>query len=137
MQEKTCNLWLERADYRCIPTTGALNDEGEAVMDSGVAKEAAQRFDGVAVDLGRLIASRGNHAHIIRPGLVSFPIQQYQWSGPNLQVIERSARELVELVGDAKTLLPRPGCGEGGLSWEEVSKVLASLPDNIWVIQHA
>ena len=136
MQEKVCNLWLESAEYRCIPTTGAVDDAGEAIMDSGIAKEAAGRFSGVAVDLGRLIASRGNHAHIIRPGLVSFPIQQYQWSGPSLQIIGRSARELVELVGEAKTLLPRPGCGKGGLAWEEVSKVLSSLPENIWVIQH-
>ena len=136
MQEKTCNLWSESAEFRCIPTTAALSEEGEAVLESAVAKQAAKNFSGLALDLGRLIASRGNHCHVILAGLVSFPIQQYQWSGPNLQIIERSARELVGIVGDAKTLLPRPGCGPGELPWEEVAKVLASLPDNIFVIQH-
>ena len=136
MQEKTCNVWIESSEFKCIPTTGALNDDGEAVLDTGVAKEAAGRFHGLALDLGRLIASRGNHCHLIRPGLVSFPIQQYQWSGPSLQVIARSAGQLVAIVGAAKTLLPRPGCGKGELAWEDVAKALASLPDNILVIQH-
>ncbi len=137
MQEKTCNLWSESAEFRCIPTSAALSDDGEAVFETKVGKEAAKNFTGLALDLGRLIASRGNHCHLILAGVVSFPVQQYQWSGPSLQIIERSARELAGIVGDAKTLLPRPGCGPGGLSWEDVSKVLASLPDNVFVIQHA
>ena len=136
MKEKTCNLWMERADFRCIPTSGATTDDGSAVMDSGVALEAAKKFYNIEVDLGMLLTSRGNHVHLIRPGLVSFPIQQFQWSGPSLQTIERSARELCTLVGDAKTLLPRPGCEAGGLKWEDVAKVLESLPENILVIQH-
>ncbi len=137
MQEKVCNLWMEPAEYRCIPTTGALTPEGEAVMDSPAAKEAAQRFHGLAEDLGRLIASRGNHVHLIRPGLVSFPIKQYAWSGPSVATIGRSAQELAALVGESKTLLPRPGCGPGELNWEEVAPALSSLPDNVIVIQHA
>ena len=135
MIEKTCNLWLEKADFRCIPTSGAVAD-GEAVLDSPLAQDAVQRFQGLGHDLGRLLTQRGNHVHEIRPGLLSFPIKQYQWSGPALDVIRRSAEELAALVGDAKTLLPRPGCGPGELSWEDVAGALASLPDNIIVIQH-
>ena len=136
MNEKVCNLWLEPAEYRCIPTTGAVASDGSAVMDSGLALEATKHFNGVDIDLGRLLASRGNHVHVIRPGLLSFPIKQFQWTGPSLQFIERSARELCEIVGGARTLLPRPGCGPGELQWEQVAKVLASLPDNIIVIKH-
>ncbi len=137
MKERTCNLWTEKADYRCIPTTGATDGEGAAVMDSGLAAQAARRFQGLAVDLGRLLTASGNHVHVIRPGLLSFPVQQYAWSGPSLQVIARSAKELVSIVGEAVTLLPRPGCEAGGLAWDEVSKVLADLPDNIIVVQHS
>lgn len=136
MIDKVCNLWTERADFRCIPTTGATSDDGAAVMDSGVALEAAKKFHNIEVDLGMLLASRGNHVHLVRPGVVSFPIQQYQWSGPSLQTIERSGHELCSLVGDAKTLLPRPGCSPDGLKWEDVAKALEFLPDNIIVIQH-
>ena len=133
MREKTCNLWTERAGYRCIPTTGATGPDGAAVMDSGIALEAARRYRGLETDLGRMLTARGNHVHVLRPGLLSFPIQQYVWSGPSLQVIERSARELAEIVGDVVTLLPRP---VGGLAWEEVAKALASLPNNVIVVTH-
>ncbi len=133
MVEKTCNLWLESAEYRCILTSGALSAE-EAVLETRSAREAAAKFSGLAGDLGRFITSRGNHAHLVRPGLCSFPTKQYQWSGPTLQIIERSAHELCELVGTAKTLLPRPGCAEGELKWEDVAKALAFLPDNIIVV---
>jgi hypothetical protein len=134
--EKVGNLWIESAQYRCIPTSGAVED-GEAVIESGVALEATRKFDGLRVDLGRLITSRGNHVHLLRPGLLSFPVSQYKWSGPAIPIIERSAHQLAELVGDAKTLLPRPGCGPGELAWEEVAKVLAFLPDNVIVLQHS
>ena len=76
MIEKACNLWIASADYRCIHTSGATDDDG-AILDFGVAREAVSRFAGVAGDLGRLITARGNHVHLIRPGLVSFPVKQY------------------------------------------------------------
>src|SRR5262245_44141874 len=127
MIEKKCNLWLERADYYCVPSSGATGPDGSALLEGRVAKEAAQRFSGFEIGLGRLITSRGNHVHLVRPGVVSFPVQQYQWSGPNLQIIERSARQLVALVGTANTLLPRPGCEPGQLAWEDVQKLLAGI----------
>ncbi len=137
MVEKPCDLWLENAEYRCILTNGALTGEGEAILDTPSALQAATRYHGLASDLGRLIASRGNHVHLIRAGVVSFPARQYQWAKPSPQIIERSARELAELVGTAKTLLPRPGCGDGELTWEAVCPLLASLPDNVFVIHAA
>ena len=130
MIEKACNLWIEPADYRCILTSAAVAN-GEAVLESRSARVAGERFAGLAADLGRMLTARGNHVHIIRPGLCSFPIKQFQWSGPDLQLITRSARELAELVGVAKTLLPRPGCGDGELAWEAVSKAISFLPDSI------
>jgi len=137
MKEKACNLWLEPADYRAIPTNGAVGGDGTAVMESRIAVEAKQRFKDLEIDLGRLVASRGNHVHLIRPGLVLFPIKQFRWAPASLQIVERSARELCTLVGDAKTLLPRPNSDDPSLPWEELAKVLSFLPDNILVIQHS
>lgn len=31
-------------------------------------------------------------------------------------------------------VLPRPGCGNGRLTWEQVKPVIKFLPDNVWVI---
>ncbi|MCK4341235.1 MAG: ADP-ribose-binding protein [Phycisphaerae bacterium] len=134
MIEKSCNLWLERADYRCVLTNGAVTGDGEALLDYPSAREAADKYTGFAADLGRMLTARGNHVHLVRPGLCNFPIKQFQWSTPTLQVIERSAHELVALVGEAKTLLPRPGCGDGELAWEDVAKALSFLPDNIIIV---
>lgn len=136
MIEKAGNLWLEPAEYRCIPTSGAIVG-GVALLDSPIAIEAKQRFNDLDSDLARLLASRGNHVHVLRPGVVSFPVKQYQWSGPNLDIIRRSASELVAIVGDAKTLLPRPVGPGDSVTWEQVQPLLAALPDNIIVIRHA
>lgn len=136
MNEKACNLWIEPADFRCIPTMGARNSDGTAIMDAGLALEAKQRYRDLDVDLGRLLASRGTHVHLLRPGLVSFPIKQFRWSGLSLPVVERSAHELCELVGEALTLLPRPTHADPNTPWEEVAKALSFLPENIWVIEH-
>jgi hypothetical protein len=132
MTEKNCDLWLERADYRCILTSAAVAN-GEAVLETSSSRQAAAKFAGISTDLARLLTSRGNHVHEIRPGLCSFPIKQYQWASPTLAIIERSAKELAALVGDKTTVLPRPGCAPGELNWEDVKKVLEFLPDNIVV----
>lgn len=136
LKEKRCNLWIESAEWRCIPTPGATNPDGTGVLDHGVAKEAADRFQALEIDLGRLLTSRGNHVHVLRPGLVSFPIKQFLWSGADLRIIGRSAQELMAIVGDAKTLLPRPAGAANDPPWEEVAKVLSCLPDNVIVIEH-
>ena len=131
---KRCDLWVERAEFRCILTSGALEESGEAVLDTPSALAAASRFSGVAADLGRCLAARGNHVHQIREGLLAFPSRQYRWSAPVLPVIIRSGRELVALVGDAKTLLPRPAGGPGEPTWEEVAPALKFLPDNVIIV---
>ncbi len=133
MIEKACNLWIEPAEYRCVLTSAAVAN-GEAQFDSRSAVEAAGRFAGLATDLGRLLSARGNHVHLIRPGLCSFPIKQFQWSLPTLAVIERSAQELVAIVGTAKTLLPRPVTDQDNPNWETVAKALSFLPDNVVVV---
>jgi len=137
MIEQVCNFWTERADWRCIPTSGAMTPDGAAIMDTPVGIEAVQKFHNIDYDLGRLIASRGNHVHVIRPGIASFPFKQYAWSGVSLAVVERSARQLAALVGTAKTLLPRPSEPNSNVSWEDIAKVLSLLPDNVLVVQVA
>jgi len=106
-------------------------------MDAGVALEAVQRYQSLDADLGRLLTSRGNHVHELRPDLLSFPIKQYQWSGADLNIVTRSGHELAEWVGGEITLLPRFNQGANDPAWETIAEALAFLPDNIIIIQHS
>ncbi len=137
MTEKVCNLWVEPAEYRCVLTSGAVASDGTALMDSGSAMEAKKKFANIELDLGRALTSRGNHVQVLRPKLLSFPIKQYEWSGPDINVIERSARELLEIVKEAITLIPCPVGPDDAISWEDVAKRLAFLPDNIIIVKSA
>lgn len=137
MKEKIGDLWLEPADFRCIPTSGATDQNGCALFDSPWALEAAQRYRDLDADLGRLLAARGNHVHVLRPGLLSFPVKQFQWSGVSVPVVQRSARELCALVGEATTVLPRLVDKDDDATWELVLNTLSSLPDNILILKPA
>ena len=51
----------------------------------------------------------------------------------DLSIIERSAKALVNLVNlhkYEKIILPRPGCGAGGLNWKDVKPVIENILDD-------
>lgn len=135
MNEKECNIWLEPAFYRCIPTSGAVDTDGAAIFDVALAHEANARYANLNMDLGRLLSSRGNHVHELRSDLLSFPVKQFQWSGTREDICIRSAHELMDIVGDKLTLLPRPPDYEDGSNWSILAPKLSFLPDNIIIIR--
>ena len=49
----------------------------------------------------------------------------------DLDLIQRSARELLKIIEVKKikeaVYLPRPGCGNGRLKWEDVKKFLSPI----------
>ena len=146
MMEVFGNLWVMEADYRCITTNGTVKRNGEAVMGRGVALQAAKMDKGLAARLGASIKAHGNHVRPIafnltcQPELlIAFPVKHYWWERADLALIERSANELAEFAAQRpnKTfLLPRPGCGNGGLLWDDVREVLEPiLPPHVWVVE--
>ena len=58
----------------------------------------------------------------------------------SLEIIETSAYQLVDLANNNPwntIVLPRPGCGAGELSWEQVEPVVANiLDDRFKIITH-
>ena len=150
MLEVRGNLWTYPADVRVITTNGSVKTNGECVMGRGCAKEARDRCPGLAKLLGDKIAEKGNHVHFLYSegqedliDVYSFPVKHKWMEKADIKLIERSARELVhEMIGmpsdtgylvsptSSVIVLPRPGCGNGGLRWEDVKEVISPILDD-------
>lgn len=133
MLEEQGNLWEIEADARCITTNGAVKNNGCAVMGRGNAREARDRYPGLDLRFGRRLAAGGNHVHWTMTDdgpLVTFPVKVH-WEEPaQLPLISQSCQELMALIeaqGWARVLLPRPGCGNGGLDWSRLVKPAVKL----------
>jgi hypothetical protein len=121
----------------CITTNGHVTKKGEAVLGRGCARQAQVLFEALPARLGALLAADGNHVHLVAEGLVSFPVEENPWANPDLHLIERSAHELKELAdrqGWTDVVVPRPGCGGGGLSWQDVRPLLAEYFDDRFTV---
>lgn len=120
-----------------ITTNGSLTRDGRAVLGRGVAKQAARSFPGLAEKLGMFIMEQGNHVFNLGEGIVSFPVEETAWSLPDLHIIARSAQELAALTdasGWQQVVVPRPGCGGGGLAWHDVKPLLEPWLDERFVV---
>lgn len=129
MQEITGDLWREHANGAVvvITTNGMVNRVGRAVMPHGCARQARERFPQLLQTLGSLLRQHGNHVFDLGHQLVSFPVEEDPYQAPEMRLIDQSCRELVELAnykGWQKVVVPRPGCGGGGLQWHEVRVIL-------------
>jgi hypothetical protein len=139
MLETIGDIWehADRADVIAITTNGSLTRDGRAVFGRGVANQAALRFPLLADILGRQLAEQGNHVFDLGFGITSFPVEETAWSQPDLRIIARSAEELRRLAdrsGWQRVMVPRPGCGGGGLAWKDVLPTLAPWFDDRFVI---
>ena len=138
MLEIVGDIWEHYGNaFVAITTNGSLTPDGRAVLGRGVAKQAALRYPELAEKLGRLVAERGNHVFDLGKGMVSFPVEETAWSIPDLRIISGSALELKALadtLGWSEIVVPRPGCGGGGLAWEDVKPVLAPWLDDRFIV---
>ena len=142
MREVFGDIWEYPADYICITTNGGVRKDGAAVMGRGVALQAKQRFPGIEFILGRSILEYGNIFRMLtveEKGLFIFPVKYHWRERADLTLIEKSTTDLrraAELRPGRTFVLPRPGCGNGRLLWEQVKPVLerVGLPDNVHVI---
>jgi len=128
MLEVTGDIWAYADSAVIVMTTnGSLTPSWRAVPGCGVTGQAVDRYPWLAAKLGMLIQMHGNHVFDLGSSLASFPVEETAWSQPDLRIIARSAEEL-RLVADAagwqRVIVPRPGCGGGGLLWKEVRPLL-------------
>lgn len=139
MREAVADLWERHAAGAVVAltTNGLVGKDGLARLGRGNAKQAGERFPWLAARLGAALAARGNHVVDLGERLVAFPVEHTLFEVPDLALIRRSAEELAALAdveGWAEVVLPRPGCGLGGLSWSEVRPILAAVLDERFLV---
>ena len=138
MLEIEGDIWAYAAPtVIAITTNGSLTRDGRAIFGRGVAKQAAARYSELAEILGRLLKEKGNHVFDLGNSMVSFPVEETPWSLPEMRIIARSAEELRHLAdfsGWQKIIVPRPGCGGGGLAWKDVKPLLEPWFDERFVV---
>jgi hypothetical protein len=141
MKEITGNMFDMKADAYCITTNGIVKANGRAVMGAGVALLTVRKFPECDKFLGDFIGKNGHVVGVFyiadSTDLISFPTKHH-WKDPSdIKLIEKSANELNELIYKNmynKVILPRPGCANGGLDWEDVKKIIAPILDDRVVI---
>lgn len=130
----------------CITTNGSVRTDGCAVLGRGCAREAAKKLRDLPRRLGELLQQRGNI--VLRPYgnddaypedmILTFPVKHVWNRLADRLLIRESAYALAKRArgSDYIFILPRPGCGNGGLHWvHDVKPIIAPiLPDNVLVI---
>jgi O-acetyl-ADP-ribose deacetylase (regulator of RNase III) len=166
MHEITGDLFeSEQANAICILTNGFVNAQGSNTMGKGCALGAKQRWPGVQLTVGNHIRDIGNvcrvltvdgsdewkgniclvtpkpifNIHLVPYHILTFPTKRHWKEQAELKLIERSCMQLmthVDTYGWKSVVLPRPGCGAGGLLWEDEVRPLIStiLDERIYVI---
>lgn len=143
MTEITGDLWSywdQPDSVVCVTTNGIVSTSGNLVMGRGCAFEATQRYPGIARALGTQVLRYGNVPVFIANAehrLCSFPTKAHWRDRSSILLIKKSAERMIDIMGrnpGYNWILPRPGCGNGQLAWDDVRPVIEFLPDNVLVI---
>lgn len=131
-----------------VCTTNTTVSKGGLVMGAGIAKDFAERFPFLRANWGTrleygpysgVMASKTKDMVYFEDQnkvvdidfLVAFPTKT-DWRKPSpISLIEKSAKQLsllANMMGWDRILMTRPGCGHGGLKWEQVKQVLETVP---------
>ena len=114
----------------CIPTNGIINSSRDAVMGAGLAKVMKEKYAGCQTVLGVLLEKRGNIVQEFwndSTVYLAFPTKENWKDNSSLDLIEQSCIQLVDLQEKKqyeKIILPKVGCGFGGLQFEIVEPIL-------------
>lgn len=141
MKEIKGNILYIEAPAKCITTNLVVKKDGKAVMGAGVAKAFRDEYKGIDEEYGRMLSRGIDFVEIIfsdnRSDILSFPTKNDWRDKSDINLIIKSTKELVDLVNlydYSEVLLPRPGCSNGGLDWEEVKKEIEPLLDDRFII---
>lgn len=151
MKEAQGDLWKyareNGTDAICVLTNMTVS-KSRLIMGGGQAREARELFPALPSLWGEEYERRQRDGIMLglivfdpmpsTPALVSFPTKYHPSDSSDLALISQSARELVHAADEKQwenVLLGRPGCGLGGLKWEEdVKPLLETLFDDRFTV---
>ncbi|MAU00704.1 MAG: hypothetical protein KC449_22540 [Anaerolineales bacterium] len=149
-QFKRGDMWttFAAADLFLITTNSAIRKDGVLIMGRGIARQARERFPGLAEALGQHILNTcgelGEYSLLISPRwptakLGAFQVKRHYNQTACLELIRRSTAALrawcIEYP-DASVHLNFPGVGYGRLRREDVLPIIALLPDQVTIWEY-
>ena len=141
-------IWV---DGVVITTNGFVKQNGEAVMGRGIALQAKKRFPAIPFLLGEKLQEYGNipfiFTNFFAPDmpLITMPVKpaygpkgEPGWLMKADPKLIRISAEVIAVYADDKKLknivMPRPGCGNGGLKWDQVKPLLEPILDDRFIV---
>ncbi len=138
MIEAKGDLWTFPASWRVITTCGRLNTDGDLIMGIGTALVAKKLHPGLPKKLGDYVYRFGNRPFLLRQyGLITFPTKHHWRDSSSVNLIMESARKITIIAdkhGLHSIVMPRPGCGNGGLTWDFVKPYIEDLLDDRFTV---
>ena len=145
MKEIKSNVWdlLDEQSVVCILTNNMILSNGKNIMGGGIAKEASDRNPGLELIVGNAIKYNEYLIGIdntTKAQMFRFPTKGDVWEKSEFGLIADSLYHLKEYAiqnPNLKIYLPRPGCGLGGLDWEDVKELCESYLrdlDNVYIV---
>jgi len=121
-----------------IPTNGSVTREGLAVMGRGLALDTTNLYPYFRKMFGKKLLDNGNVVqYFSNERIITFPVKSVWYKDAELAIIERSCQQL-NLMTTAYTFdhiyMPRVGCGNGNLHWNEVKPILEKYLDRRYTI---
>lgn len=138
MRECFGDIWQNHkaGAWICVTTNGIVKADGKAVMGAGIAKDAARRFPDLPAQLAAYLQKFGNRVFMFpKLRIITFPTKHHFHDRSDINLIIKSCRELVEILDKYPDLvsnvwLPRPGCKNGRLRWDDVREAIEPLLDD-------
>jgi len=100
-------------------------------MGGGIALEAVKRYPGIQYTLGLIVKKYGNIPAIGTTdrgtSILSFPTKNDYKDLSDCFLISKSAQSIADMANRfnwKRVVMPRPGCGLGGLEWNDIKKIL-------------
>lgn len=128
LKELQCNYWNEPADLRVVTTNGMVKKNGECVMGRGNALQANKRHPKLAKELGKAILTYGNRPYIFPEyRIATLPVKHHWKEKADIRLIIPGLYQLCELIKIYQiknVLLPRPGCSNGQLDWDDIRNMV-------------